>query len=131
MIKKTILVVDDSAVMRLLNCAVLEEAGYKVLLAEDGDAALAHAREAQLHMVLTDWTMMPMDGGELTRQLRLLPDCKSIPILVLSTISNDHTKAGARLAGANGWLCKPIEPETLRSVVGSLLNTQPTLDPVS
>lgn len=119
--KKTILVVDDSAVMRQLSSAILEEGGYKVLLAADGNTALDQAREAAVDLVLTDWTMSPMDGCELTRELRLLPDCTDVPILVLSTVSNDASKAEARKAGANGWLCKPIEPETLLAVVGSLL----------
>lgn len=119
--KKTILVVDDSAVMRQLSSAILEEGGYKVLLAADGNTALDQAREAAVDLVLTDWTMSPMDGCELTRELRLLPDCTDVPILVLSTVSNDASKAEARKAGASGWLCKPIEPETLLAVVGSLL----------
>lgn len=119
--KKTILVVDDSAVMRHLNSAILEEGGYQVLLAEDGSSALEHVRKAAVHLVLTDWTMSPMGGCELTRELRLLPDCTDVPILVLSTVSNDASKAEARKAGASGWLCKPIEPETLLAVVGSLM----------
>lgn len=119
--KKTILVVDDSAVMRHLNSAILEEGGYQVLLAEGGSSALEHVRKAAVHLVLTDWTMSPMDGCELTRELRLLPDCTDVPILVLSTVSNATSKAEARKAGASGWLCKPIEPETLLAVVGSLL----------
>lgn len=119
--KKTILVVDDSAVMRQLNSAILEEGGYRVLVAVDGNTALEQVREAAVDLVLTDWTMSPMDGCELTRELRLLPDCTDVPILVLSTVSNDASRAEARKAGASGWLCKPIEPETLLAVVGSLM----------
>lgn len=118
---KTILVVDDSAVMRHLNSAVLEQGGYKVLVAEDGRSALEKIGSSTVDLVLTDWTMIPMDGCELTRQLRQRPDCAQVPIVVLSTISNDATKSEARDAGANGWLCKPIEPETLLAVVDSLL----------
>ncbi|EJL89251.1 response regulator with CheY-like receiver domain and winged-helix DNA-binding domain [Polaromonas sp. CF318] len=120
--KKTILVVDDSAVMRHLNSAVLEEGGYQVLLAGDGQAALAQIVDTPVDLVLTDWTMIPMDGGELTRRLRARPDSAALPILVLSTLSNEASKADARQAGATGWLCKPIEPETLLAVVGSLMN---------
>jgi len=120
--KKTILVVDDSAVMRRLNSAVLEEGGYQVLVAGDGKAALEQFVKKPVDLVLTDWTMIPMDGCELTRQLRSRPDSAGMPILVLSTVSNDASKADARKAGATGWLCKPIEPETLLAVVGSLMN---------
>jgi two-component system chemotaxis response regulator CheY len=124
MTKKTILVVDDSAVMRQLNAAVLQDGGYDVLLAEDGPAALDLAQKTAVDLVLTDWTMIPMDGGELTRQLRQLPLGAQLPILVLSTLSSDSSKADARKAGASGWLCKPIEPETLLEVVGSLVNQE-------
>ena len=120
--KKTILVVDDSAVMRHLNSAVLEEGGYQVLLAGDGQAALEQLVKKPVDLVLTDWTMIPMDGCELTRRLRARPDSAGLPILVLSTLSNDASKADARKAGATGWLCKPIEPATLLAVVGSLMN---------
>lgn len=123
--KKIILVVDDSTVMRQLNSAILEEGGYKVLLAVDGNTALEQAREAAVDLVLTDWTMSPMDGCELTRQLRRRPDYAHVPVLVLSTTSGDASKAEARKAGASGWLCKPIEPATLLAVVGSLMNPVP------
>ena len=117
----TILVVDDSAVMRQMNRAVLEAGGYRVLLAEDGDSALALLRQEPVALVLTDWTMAPMDGGEFTRQLRQLPYGLRLPLLVLSTISSGDAKDQARAAGANGWLCKPIEPETLLAVIASLM----------
>lgn len=120
---KTILVVDDSAVMRQLTSAVLEEAGYRVLLADGGPAALEHARQVAVDLVLTDWTMIPMDGGELTRQLRLLTDYAHVPILVLSTAGSADSKADGRKAGANGWLCKPIEPATLLGVLSSLMDS--------
>jgi two-component system chemotaxis response regulator CheY len=120
--KKTVLVVDDSAVMRHLNSTVLKEGGYEVLLAGDGEAALKQLAQQPADLVLTDWTMIPMDGGELTRQLRARPGSADLPILVLSTLSNDVSKAEARKAGATGWLCKPIEPDTLLAVVGSLMN---------
>lgn len=119
---RTILVVDDSAVMRQMISEMLETGGYQVLSARDGETALAQVRKECIDLVLTDWTMIPMDGGELTRQLRQLSAAAPIPILVLSTINAESTKAEARKAGANGWLCKPIDPETLLAVVGSLMH---------
>lgn len=119
--KHTILVVDDSAVMRQLASEILEAGDYQVLLARDGEGALAQVRKGGVDLVLTDWIMIPMDGGELTRQLRQLTAEVPMPILVLSTGNSETSKAEARKAGANGWLCKPIEPETLLAVVGSLM----------
>lgn len=122
---KTILVVDDSAVMRQMIAAVLAPAGYRVLLADGGPAALVQAQSQALSLVLTDWTMIPMDGGELTRQLRQCAPCCDVPVLVLSTISSEAGKAEARAAGANGWLCKPLDPATLLDVVASLTASAP------
>lgn len=118
---KTILVVDDSAVMRQMISAILEEAGYAVLLAADGQSALAHLGSARVDLVLTDWTMIPMDGGELTRQLRKLDAYTHVPVVVLSTISGEAGKSDAKKAGANGWLSKPVQPDLLLDVMDSLL----------
>lgn len=118
---QTLLVVDDSAVMRQMISTILEGAGYRVLLADGGEAALAHARSTNVQLVLTDWTMIPMDGGQLTRALRQLPGFTHIPVVVLSTISSDTGKAEARAAGASGWLCKPVNPSTLLDVLQTLL----------
>jgi two-component system chemotaxis response regulator CheY len=118
---KTILVVDDSAVMRQMISAILEEGGYRVLVADGGHPALAHLQREPVDLVLTDWTMIPMDGGELTRQLRQLAAYAHVPVVVLSTISGEVGKAQARQAGANGWLSKPVQPEMLLDVIDSLL----------
>jgi two-component system chemotaxis response regulator CheY len=120
--RQTILVVDDSTVMRQLTLATLEEAGFRVLLAQDGKTALEQAGAAVVDLVLTDWTMAPMDGGELTRQLRQLPGYAGVPILILSTVSHQRIKEEARQSGASGWLGKPVDPATLLAVIGSLLN---------
>jgi len=122
MTNKTILVVDDSAVMRQMISAILEEGGYRVLLADGGQPALVHLQQKQVDLVLTDWTMIPMGGEELTRQLRLLEAYAQVPVIVLSTINSDEEKSEARKAGANGWLCKPVKPTTLLDVMGSLLH---------
>ena len=118
---QTILVVDDSAVMRQMLAAILEENGYRVLLADGGQPALDHLQQEKVDLVLTDWTMAPMDGGQLTCRLRQLKDYAHIPVVVLSTFSGDVYKLDARKAGANGWLSKPVQPQTLLDVISSLL----------
>jgi two-component system chemotaxis response regulator CheY len=116
-----LLVADDSAVMRQMISAILLEAGYEVELAADGEKALEAARKHVFDLVVTDWTMIPMDGGELIRGLRALPGYERIPVVVLSTLSNAAVKSEARQAGANGWLCKPVNSATLVDVLASLL----------
>ncbi|AEK60814.1 response regulator [Collimonas fungivorans] len=121
---RTILVVDDSAVMRKLIAAALAEGDYRVLLAADGEAAMQQARVAAVDLVLTDWNMPAMGGGQLIRELRQMENHAETPILVLTTEASDAEKADARVAGASGWLRKPIEPATLLEVVASLLDTE-------
>lgn len=122
MTTKTILVVDDSAVMRKLIEATLAGDAYQVLLAPDGKAAMQHASAAAIDLVLTDWNMPTMGGHQLIRELRQLANHAETPILVLTTEASDSEKADARAAGASGWLRKPIEPATLLEVVDSLLD---------
>ncbi|MEM4989960.1 response regulator [Collimonas sp. H4R21] len=121
MTTRTILVVDDSAVMRKLIAAALAEGDYQVLLAADGTAAMLHARTAAVDLVLTDWNMPAMGGHQLIRALRQLENHAETPILVLTTEASDAEKSDARAAGASGWLRKPIEPATLLEVVASML----------
>jgi two-component system chemotaxis response regulator CheY len=121
MTTRTILVVDDSAVMRKLIAAALAEGDYQVLLAADGTAAMLHARATAVDLVLTDWNMPAMGGHQLIRELRQLEKHAETPILVLTTEASDAEKADARAAGASGWLRKPIEPATLLEVVASML----------
>lgn len=121
MTTKTILVVDDSAVMRKLLSSILLEQAYRVLLAADGEAALQQARSIGADLVLTDWNMPAMGGGQLIRQLRQLAGYAETPMLVLTTEARESEKTDARQAGASGWLRKPVEPATLLEVVASLL----------
>ncbi|WP_304359144.1 response regulator [Collimonas fungivorans] len=121
---RTILVVDDSAVMRKLIAAALADGDYQVLLAADGEAAMQQARVAAVDLVLTDWNMPAMGGHQLIRELRQMENHAETPILVLTTEASDAEKADARAAGASGWLRKPIEPATLLEVVASLLDTE-------
>lgn len=124
MTTRTILVVDDSTVMRKLIAATLAEGDYRVLLAADGAAAMQHARAAAVDLVLTDWNMPAMGGHQLIRELRQMESHAGTPILVLTTEASAAEKADARAAGASGWLGKPIEPATLLEVVASLLDTE-------
>lgn len=121
MTTKTILVVDDSAVMRKLIAATLAGDAYQVLLAEDGKAAMQYAHKDAVDLVLTDWNMPAMGGSQLIRELRQLASYAETPVLVLTTEASEAEKADAREAGANGWLRKPVDPAILLEVVASLL----------
>lgn len=121
MSKKTILTADDSASMRQMIAFTLRDAGYDVVEACDGREALAKIAAATPHMLVTDLNMPHMDGIELIRRVRALPQCKYIPIVMLTTESQDARKQEGRAAGASGWIVKPFRAEQLAAVAKKLL----------
>lgn len=118
---KTILSVDDSASMRQMVRLTLAGAGYDVVEAADGSDALQKAQGAAIHMVVTDLNMPVMDGLVLIRELRKLPAYRGVPIVFLTTESDDEKKKEAKAAGATGWITKPFKQEQLLSVVKKVL----------
>ncbi|MBI5162952.1 MAG: response regulator [Magnetospirillum sp.] len=120
---KTILTVDDSASIRQLVKLTLAETGFEVCEAEDGRDALAKASAVPVHMVITDLNMPNMDGLSLIRELRKLPAYQGVPILFLTTESDDGRKQEAKAAGATGWITKPFNKDQLVAVVHKVLGT--------
>jgi two-component system chemotaxis response regulator CheY len=114
---KTFLIVDDSASMRQLVAFTIKDAGYDVLLAENGKDALEKMSRAKVDMVITDLNMPEMDGITFIRELRGKADYKFIPIIMLTTESQDVKKQEGRAAGASGWIVKPFSPSQLMDVV--------------
>ena len=121
---KNILAVDDSAAMRQILEATLTEAGYLVEVALDGREALAKAVATQLDLILTDQNMPTVSGLELIRALRELETYQDTPILILTTEDGADFKEQARDSGANGWLNKPFDPQTLTDIVNSLVEIE-------
>jgi len=120
---KTILAVDDSASMRQMVKLTLSSAGYDVVEAEDGRAALAKAQVRGVNMVLTDLNMPNMDGLSLIRELRKLSAYNGVPIIFLTTESDAAKKSEAKAAGATAWIVKPFQQEQLLSVVKKVLGS--------
>lgn len=118
---KEVLVVDDSPSMRQLVSTTLGQAGFKVTLAEDGEAALQIAQKNQFKLVVTDVNMPRMDGLTLVEKLRGLPAFKFTPILVLTTEVDPAKKTRAKTAGATGWLVKPFDPQKLLGTISRVL----------
>ncbi len=117
-----ILAVDDSSSMRMAVRAALVGAGYSVTEACDGLDALGKAAGQRFDLVITDLNMPNMDGLTLIRELRKSPLQSGVPIVFLTTESDEQFKAQARAAGATGWLVKPFNAEQLtriaRKVIG-------------
>ncbi len=115
---KIIMTVDDSASVRQMVGFTLKSAGYEVVEAVDGRDALGKLQNGKkVNLVITDLNMPNMDGIELTRAIRQDAGHKFVPVVLLTTESQDGKKQEGRAAGATGWIVKPFRPEQLLNVV--------------
>jgi len=119
-VAKTIMTVDDSASVRQMVSFTLRTAGYEVVEAADGAQALERLR-GPVHLILTDLNMPRMDGIELVKRVRADANYKYVPIVLLTTESQDSKKQAGRAAGATGWIVKPFQAEQLLTVVKKVL----------
>ena len=117
---KVILTVDDSASVRQMVKFTLVDAGYTVIEAVDGQDALTKLTRP-VNLVITDLNMPNLDGIGLIRRLRANPACKGIPIIMLTTESQDARKQEGKAAGATGWIVKPFATQQLLAVVKRVL----------
>lgn len=117
---KIALTVDDSKTIREMVAFTLKSQGFEVLEAEDGQQALNVLGDKEVSVIITDLNMPNMDGFELMRKLRANPKYKFVPILMLTTESDDSKKATGKEAGATGWIVKPFNPEKLVQVVNKV-----------
>ncbi|MBW1697254.1 MAG: response regulator [Deltaproteobacteria bacterium] len=118
---KVIMTVDDSASMRQMVSFTLKQAGYEVMEAVDGSDAVSKLSASRAHLVITDLNTPNMDGIELIRTLRADASYKFVPIIMLTTESQEARKQEGRQAGATGWIVKPFKPEQLVAVVKKVL----------
>lgn len=120
--KKKILIVDDSAAMRINMVDALTRYGYRVLEAVDGMNALEIlAKEPDIDLVVTDLHMPRLDGIGLLRNLRREHKYMDLPVVILTTEAQASAITKARQAGATGWLIKPVGEQALVRVVERLL----------
>ncbi|WP_224983155.1 response regulator [Geomonas agri] len=120
---KTILTVDDSQSIRQMMRFTLSQQGYQVIEAADGVEALEKMKGASIDLVFTDLNMPRMDGLDLIRKLRAGGTNRNLPIVMLTTESQEVKKAEGKSAGATGWIVKPFRPEQLLQVTTRLLGS--------
>ena len=118
----TILVVDDEEIIRRVTKASLERAGYTVLLAEDGEAAVnAFVRQHdQISLVLLDLTMPVMSGQETLKRLKAISS--TVPVIVSSGYSADDVGEELNRDGAAGFIQKPYTASQLTRLIGETLS---------
>jgi len=111
MVRKTILIVDDSDSICSGIASYLEVNGYTALTAYDGEQGVRIARRERPDAILLDIMMPVMDGWEALRQLKVHPETAGIPILALSALRLSAEQVSA--AGFAGYLSKPVPPHRL------------------
>ncbi len=128
MTSATVMIADDSPVIRAVVRAGLEAEGYEVLETGDGTAALEQCQRRPPDAILLDIIMPGLDGYEVLAQLKANPELSHIPVVFLTgRTSMDDVVAGLR-AGAHDYLRKPFEPEELLARVGSAIHVKQLQD---
>jgi len=114
-----ILVVDDELSIRMLFRKVLERAGYEVVEAANGKAAMSRLRERKISLIITDLVMPEQEGVETIRQLRQsYPELK---VIAMSGAFGARLLRTAELLGAQATLIKPVSPATILQVTQDIL----------
>lgn len=117
----SILIVDDSASVKAAIRIALTGAGYRLTEAADGAEGIAKANAAGFDLIITDLNMPVMDGLTMIETMRAMPAHAGVPIVFLTTESDEGVKQRARAAGATGWLTKPFDPDQLVKVARKVL----------
>ena len=115
---KTIFLVDDSATILLSVSSILGKAGYAVEKASNGEEALKKfSAGVKVDLLITDLNMPGMNGIELIKKVRTLAAYRFLPILFLTTESQQSRKLEAKAAGASGWIVKPATADDLLNTI--------------
>jgi CheY-like chemotaxis protein len=118
----TILIVEDNEASRDALARLLERRSYSVLTAVDGHDGVARAREKQPDLILMDLGMPGMDGWDATAQLKLDPETRHIPIIVLSAHAMPNDRHQALAAGGDDFDSKPVQFDRLLAKIEVLLS---------
>jgi Response regulators consisting of a CheY-like receiver domain and a winged-helix DNA-binding domain len=116
-----ILLVEDNEMNRDMLSRRLERRGYEVIVAVDGEEGVARAKAEAPDLVLMDMSLPVLDGWEATRQLKVAPETKSIPIIALTAHAMAGDREKALEAGCDDFDTKPIDLPRLLGKLESLL----------
>jgi len=123
--KKKVLIVDDSKAIRQIEKKYLQEMGFEVLEASNGEEALKVVQEnPDIVLILLDWHMPIMNGYEFLVKLRANPKWKNIKVMMVTTENQQKSVVDAIMAGANEYLMKPFDKEMLETKIKYLLEEE-------
>lgn len=112
-----ILVVEDNALNQEVVVEILQNRGASVTVAENGRVALNKLEQNIFDLVLMDLQMPEMDGFEATRRIKAIPDYHALPVVVMSAAVMPEERARCRLAGADDFVAKPVDPSDLERLL--------------
>ena len=108
-----ILIVDDSPTEISQMKKVLEKAGFRIAVASDGAEALRLAKDMHPDLIFMDIVMPGMDGFRATRSLAADPETRAIPVIMVSSKSQESDRVWGMRQGAVDYLVKPVSSEQL------------------
>lgn len=120
---KTILVADPDHAAAKYLALLLENEGFRVVEARDGDDTLAKLREARVDLVLLEIPMPGKNGYQVCRAIKADDVLRSLPVLFVSTKSQASDRFWAKRVGADGFVAKPFDPADLLREIHALLQT--------
>jgi len=120
---KKILILDDTQSMRSLLSMTLKQSGYSVIEAIDGVDGLSKLIEnPDVELIFTDLNMPNKNGVEFIKDVKSNPSFKAIPIIMLTTESEEKKKDEGKAAGAMAWIVKPFKVETIQAVLNKIIS---------
>ena len=119
---KSVLIVDDSPVIRNSLCFLLETEGFHVHTASNGLEGLEKIQAAQFDTIIVDINMPKMHGYDLIKEIRQREHYQDVPIIIITTEEEAADKTKGFEAGANLFLIKPTEPKKMVKYVKMFLN---------
>ena len=118
-----VLLVDDSRLARRHIRRVLENMGFEdITEAENGVEGIEMLRDREFDLIVTDYNMPEMDGKEFIQYVREESSQAGVPIMMVTSISDESRLAGVQQVGVSAICDKPFEPSNIRNVISSLLS---------
>jgi len=122
--RQKILIVDDVPQNRAMLMDALQPLGFEILDAKNGQECLEQLESGKSDLIVMDVMMPVLNGREATRRIRTMPEFAGIPIIIVTASASPEDEAKAYEAGANAFLPKPIEHQTLLKTIGDQLSLQ-------
>lgn len=123
--KRTVLLIEDNEQNRYLATFLLEQGGYTVTSAPDGPAGITQALALPPDLILLDIQLPGMDGYAVARALRGHAELDRIPIVAVTSYAMVGDREKSLAAGCNGYIEKPINPETFVAEISRFISSAP------